>query len=159
MKLKKPLLLLASFAVTFVAAFVGSIFTINKVNTWYSLLIKPVFNPPAWVFSPAWTILYILMAIALYLVWRKGIEKKEVRIAVRIFLVQLVLNALWSIVFFGMESPLGALMVIFFLWFMILYTINRFAKVDKLASYLLYPYLAWVSFASVLNYAVWYLNN
>lgn len=154
-----PLLLLASFGIIILAAFVGSAFTLGKIDGWYAGLIKPSFNPPNWVFSPAWTILYILMAVSLYLVWRHGTEKKNVYLAIKAFLIQLVFNVLWSIAFFGTESIIGGLVIIFALWLTIAYTIIRFAKVDKLASYLFYPYLAWVSFAAVLNYSVWVLNR
>lgn len=159
MKPKKPLLLIVSFAIVFLAALAGSVFTSGKVGNWYAGLIKPSFNPPNWVFSPVWTILYILMAAALYLVWSHKGEIKKVRQALKAFFVQLIFNSAWSIIFFGMENIIGALILIFALWLAIAYTINRFSKVSRLASYLLYPYIVWVTFATVLNYSIWVLNK
>jgi tryptophan-rich sensory protein len=127
--------------------------------SWYSTLIKPPFNPPSWVFGPAWTILYILMAISAYLVWKKGFKKKNVKDALKIFGIQLVLNLLWSPVFFGLKNILMALILIMILWYFILHTIREFYKIDKMAAYLLYPYFAWVSFATILNLSIWLLNR
>lgn len=140
------------------AGIIGSIFTIPSVTGWYTTLIKPPFNPPNWLFGPVWTILYLLMGISLYLVWlsKKSAVKKE---ALQIFFAQLILNSLWSIVFFGARSLLGGLVIIIGMWVLIYLTIKKFAKINKTASYLLYPYLAWVSFASVLNLAIVFLNR
>jgi benzodiazapine receptor len=141
------------------AGAIGSIFTRQAIPTWYATLDKPVFNPPNWLFSPVWTLLYILMGIAAFLVWRKGLENKQVRIALIVFLVQLVLNALWSVAFFGLESPLYGLIVIVALWLAILVTVLRFYRISLTASVLLWPYLLWVSFAAVLNSSIWLLNR
>lgn len=127
--------------------------------SWYNTLNKPFFNPPAWLFGPAWTVLYILMAISAYLVWRKGFKKKQVKEALKVFAIQLVLNLSWSPVFFGAKNILLALFIILVMLVFIAKTIGAFAKVDKTASYLLYPYLLWVSFATVLNFSVWILNK
>ncbi|HET7099063.1 MAG TPA: TspO/MBR family protein [Patescibacteria group bacterium] len=127
--------------------------------SWYNTLNKPFFNPPSWVFGPAWTILYILMAISFYLVWRKGIKIKKVKQAIIVFFIQLALNLAWSPIFFGAHNVLLALIVIIFMIFYIVKTIRLFSKIDKTAAYLLYPYIAWVSFATLLNFSVWLLNK
>ncbi|TSC88716.1 MAG: tryptophan-rich sensory protein [Microgenomates group bacterium Gr01-1014_5] len=135
------------------AGIVGSIVTFNSVTTWYPTLIKPFFNPPSWIFGPVWTMLYFLMGISLYLVWRK--KKADLQW----FWIQLVLNALWSIIFFGLKNPLLAFVVIILLWVSIFLTIKSFQKVNKTAAVLLFPYLAWVSFASLLNLFIVVLNR
>ena len=140
------------------AGAIGSIFTRGAIPTWYATLEKPAFNPPNWLFAPVWTLLYILMGIAAFLVWRKGSENRQVRIALIVFLVQLVLNALWSVVFFGLESPLYGLIVIVVLWVAILFTVLRFFRISWAASGLMWPYLLWVTFAAVLNASIWLLN-
>ena len=137
------------------AGFIGSVFTMPSIPTWYAALVKPAFNPPNWIFGPVWTLLYILMGIALYLVWQK---RAGARAAIWLFLVHLVINALWSVVFFGWHEILWAFVVIILLWLMIVALIWMFYKVNKTAAYLLVPYLLWVSFASLLNYALWSLN-
>ncbi len=140
------------------AGIIGSIFTTPAIPTWYAALEKPFFNPPNWLFAPAWITLYLLMGIAAFLIWRQGLGQKGVRVALVIFLVQLVLNALWSVVFFGLQSPLWGVVVILALWVAILLTIIRFFKLSTAAGALLLPYILWVSFASVLNVAIWVLN-
>ena len=134
------------------AGLVGSIFTFDSINTWYSTLQKPFFNPPSYIFGPVWTLLYTMMGISLFLVW----GKKKTNL--RWFWVQLALNTLWSIVFFGLKNPSAALVAVVFLWISIFKTIISFKKVNKNASYLLYPYLAWVTFDSILNLAIMLLN-
>ncbi|MFA6605337.1 MAG: TspO/MBR family protein, partial [Patescibacteria group bacterium] len=121
-------------------------------------LNKPSFNPPSWIFGPVWTTLYILMGIALYLIWQEGLKKAFVKNSFILFIVNLVLNSLWSITFFGLQNPALAFLVIVLLWITILVLIIRFYRINKLASYLLIPYLLWVSFASVLNFSIWQLN-
>ena len=139
------------------AGLAGSLFTMPAISSgWYAGLIKPRFTPPSWVFAPAWTTLFLLMGIALYLVWIKEGEKKKK--ALIIFAVQLVLNALWSILFFGLKSPLLGMIDIIFLWAAILGTIIAFGKISKKAGWLLAPYLGWVSFASLLNFYILKLN-
>jgi tryptophan-rich sensory protein len=132
---------------------VGSFFTFNSVSTWYPTLEKPFFNPPSWIFGPVWTTLYFLMGISLFLVWGK--KKTDLTW----FWAQLALNAFWSIVFFGMKSPGLAFLVIVLLWISIFLTIKSFYKINKNAAYLLYPYLAWVTFASILNLFIAILNK
>lgn len=146
-----------SIALTEVAGGIGAIATTSKISTWYQGLIKPSFNPPNWLFGPVWTILFLLMGIAFYLVWTS--EKREKIVAMRVFGVQLVLNILWSFLFFGWERPGLALIEIVGLWAAIYLTIKAFLKVNKTAGRLLIPYLLWVSFASVLNGAIFWLNK
>lgn len=148
------------------AGFIGSFFTAPAVPVWYESLVKPTLNPPAWVFAPVWTTLFVLMGIAAFLVWRKGLSRRDVKIALAIFLGQLVLNTLWSIIFFGSTSltinglnNIGiALVEIVVLWFAILATMFVFYKISRPATWLLLPYILWVSFAVYLNYAIWVLN-
>lgn len=149
---------LFAMAISGLVLAIGSVFTSSSVDVWYSSIVKPSLNPPAWVFGPVWTTLYILMGIASFLVWKKGWNRKDVKIALSIFVVQLVLNALWSIIFFGLRSPGGAFIEIIFLWLSILATIISFAKISKVAFWLLIPYIIWVSFASYLNYSIYVLN-
>ncbi len=151
--MNKHLKLIVSIIICEAAGIVGSIFTINSVNTWYTTLNKPFFNPPSWLFGPVWTVLYLLMGISLYLVW----GNKKVNL--KWFWTQLILNSLWSIIFFGLKNPAIAFIEIVFLWYAIFRTIKSFEKVNKIAAYLLYPYILWVSFASVLNLAIVILNK
>jgi len=127
--------------------------------SWYNTLNKPFFTPPSWLFGPAWTVLYILMGVSAYLVWKKGFKKKQIKEALKIFAIQLVLNLSWSPIFFGAKQIFLALIVIIIMWIIIFKTIKVFAKIDKTASYLLYPYILWVSFATILNFSVWLLNK
>ena len=133
--------------------------TARGVSTWYPTLVKPSFNPPAWVFGPVWTVLYLMMGVAAYLVWRQGIDVEGVRVALTVFIVQLALNGLWSILFFGMHSPGWAMVEIIVLWLAIGVTIWLFWRVVPAAGALLLPYWAWVSFAAVLNTSLWWLNR
>ncbi|MBS3742300.1 MAG: tryptophan-rich sensory protein [Candidatus Cloacimonetes bacterium] len=137
--------------------FFASFFTQQSVETWYKLIDKPVFNPPDWIFAPVWTILYIIIGIAFYLVWQKnfGSDKKRV---LTIYFVQLFLNFLWSFLFFGMQSPIAGLVEIILLWIVIFMNIKVFYRVTKTAGYLLIPYLAWVSFALILNFSIVIIN-
>ncbi|MGE5654384.1 MAG: TspO/MBR family protein [Bacillota bacterium] len=151
--------LIASLAITLGAAVLGGLATASSVNTWYQSLVKPSFNPPAWVFGPVWTVLYILMGIALYLVWNQVSKGKAGREALLVFAVQLILNVLWSFAFFGLQSPLAGLIVIILLWLSIIATIRSFYEVSPTAAYLLVPYILWVSFAAVLNFSIWWLNR
>ena len=140
------------------AGVIGSIFTAPAIPTWYAALEKPPFTPPSWLFAPAWITLYLLIAIAAFLIWRQGLGEEGVKSALGIFLVQLVLNALWSVVFFGLQSPLYGMVVIIALWVAILLTILRFFRLSTAAGALLLPYILWVSFAAVLNISIWVLN-
>lgn len=135
----------------------GSVFTISQIPNWYASLQKPVFNPPNWIFGPVWTILYLLMGVALYLVWKKPISKGR-NTAIAIFIIQLILNFFWSIIFFKYHLIGWAFIEILLMWALILFCILLFWKHSKLASFMLIPYLFWVSFATILNAAIFQLN-
>lgn len=150
--------LIASILICQGAGFIGSFFTINSIDSWYATLNKPSFNPPNWLFGPAWITLYFLMGIALYIVWNTNRIDKIWKMAIVFFAIQLVLNSLWSIIFFGMEQPLLAGFEIIVLWVFILLSIIYFSKINKIAAYLLVPYISWVTFASILNWAIVSLN-
>lgn len=151
--------LLLSIVACLSAGLVGSLFTFPSIPTWYAGLTKPSFSPPNWLFGPVWTTLYILMAIAMYLVWQKGLKKKNIRQAIHLFLIHLTVNAGWSIVFFGLHSILGGMVMIIILWGMIFTLIREFYRIDTRASYLLVPYIVWVSFAGILNFSILLLNQ
>ena len=169
-KTKKNILkLLVSLAVPLLAGFIGSIFTTPKINTWYASLNKPAFNPPNWLFGPVWTMLFLLMGIALFLVWIKESKSKKSssdyikfhllkKYALLVFGIQIILNTLWSFLFFGMENPLLGVIGIFFLVIAIITNIVLFYKIEPKSAYLLIPYIAWVSFATILNIAIAVLN-
>jgi len=140
------------------AGFLGSLATTPSIGGWYKSLVKPSFNPPNWVFGPVWTTLYLLMGIALFLVWRLGFKAEGVQAALIVFLIQLALNTLWSILFFGLHQPLPAFIEIIVLWAFILWTMIKFFGLSRPAGWLLVPYLLWVSFASVLNFFLWWGN-
>lgn len=142
-----------------VAGLIGSVFTVSSVTGWYSTIIRPSIAPPNWIFGPVWTTLFVLMGIALFIVWKKEeSQKKKVKTAIYLFACQLILNTLWSIIFFGLQSPGWAFVEIIFLWLAILASIIAFGRISKLAAWLLVPYIAWVSFAAYLNYSIWMLN-
>ena len=140
------------------AAVLGNIATIPNIPTWYAGLEKPSFNPPNWIFGPVWTGLYVMMAYAFYRVLRKQAPTQARRAAIAAFLVQIALNAGWSWAFFAAHSPLGGLFVIAPLWIAIAVAMRRFHRMDAISGWLLAPYLAWVSFATLLNAAIWRLN-
>lgn len=141
------------------AGFLGSFFTRSSLESWYLGLKKPFFNPPSWVFAPVWTILYIMMGVSAFIVWRKGLKDRMAKLAIAIFIFQLLLNFLWSPAFFGMRSPGAALAVIIFLWQFILLTMLLFYRISISAFVLLIPYIAWVSFAVILNLSIFLLNR
>ena len=148
--------LITSITICLAAGVLGSIFTIPSIPTWYETLIKPSFTPPNWVFAPVWTSLFIMMGISLYIIWQKGSSNGK---ALSIFSVQLILNVLWSAIFFGLRSPLAGLIEICILWILILLTILEFMKISRTAGLLLIPYILWVSFAALINFFIWRLNN
>lgn len=156
-----PLVGLAiALAATFAAAAIGSSVTFTALGSWYSGLDKPSFNPPNSVFGPVWTVLYILMAVAAWRAWKKGRDAGlPTGTAVALFGVQLVLNAGWSIAFFGLQAPGPAFVVIVALWLAIAATILAFRRLDGWAAAMMVPYLAWVSFAGALNFSIWQLNG
>ncbi len=152
--------LVVACGVSLSAGLIGSLAMFNgDFETWYPTLVKPAFTPPGWVFGPVWTVLYLLMGAAAFLVWQKGLRLRAVRVALVWFLIQLVLNALWSPVFFGLHRIGWALVVIVLLWAAIVITIRCFSRVSSAAALLLIPYLLWVSFATALNAALWQLNR
>lgn len=143
---------------TFIAGGVGSFATSPNIEGWYAGLQLPEIAPPNWVFGPVWMGIYITIAIAAWLVWRKGRNTPYVTLGLWVFVVQLVLNSLWSILFFGLQSPVLGLVGISVLWLVIVFMIGVFAKVSKTAALILLPYIIWVSFAGYLNYEIWILN-
>ncbi|HLC64063.1 MAG TPA: TspO/MBR family protein [Patescibacteria group bacterium] len=147
-----------SIAVCQLAGAIGSFFTAPEIDNWYASLTRPSIAPPNWVFAPVWTTLFFLMGLAVYLVWLKGSDKKEVKLALITFDLQLLFNIFWSILFFGLQSPSWAFAEILVLLLLIALTIISFAKVSKAAAWLLAPYLVWVSLAVILNFQFWQLN-
>lgn len=147
-----------SISVCFLAAAVGSVFTTGAINTWYVTLNKPFFSPPNWIFGPVWTLLYLLMGVSLYIFWNTKTNIKKKHLGLSLFIVQLALNALWSILFFGLKSPTAAFVEIILLWLAIFLTIKYFLQLSKVAGRLLIPYLVWVSFATILNLSIVLLN-
>ena len=161
-KPRSPAALCIGFAISFVACFataaIGSLATSTSVETWYADLHKPSWNPPSWIFAPVWTTLYLMMSIAAWLVWKNS-RLEDSRLALGFFALQLVLNALWSILFFGLHQPGWALVEIILLWGSIVITMVLFCRHSWLSALLLLPYLLWVTFASALNFALWSLNR
>lgn len=181
MKINNSIKFLLSIIICELAGAVGSIFTIPSINGWYITLNKTTLNPPNWVFGPVWTMLFLLMGISLYLVWSKkfiveyNLKTSKIKAwnpwfqkfwsgswqkinVILIFATQLFLNILWSIIFFGLHQPGVAFFELLMLWVAILYTIMNFYRISKPASYLLIPYILWVTFAGFLNYSIWMLN-
>jgi tryptophan-rich sensory protein len=146
-----------SISLCFVLGSSGGLITINEIPGWYATLLKPTFNPPNWLFGPVWTALYIMMGVAFYLVWRNPPSAGRKK-ALSAFLVQFALNCAWTPVFFSLHMTGAALVVIVLMWLAILRTIFLFAPFSKTASWLLVPYISWVSFATLLNAAIWWLN-
>jgi len=150
--------LIISIALCLSIGFLGYFFTVSEISTWYATLNKSSFNPPNWIFAPVWTILYIFMGISLYLLWTAKKKEKDKDKAMNLFLVQLVLNFFWSVIFFGMHNPPAAMVEIVALWIFIFILIRQSLTISKTSAYLLYPYLAWVTFASLLNLFIVILN-
>ena len=150
--------LIIALVVCQVAGFIGSVVTRPAVSTWYAELNKPRFTPPDWLFAPVWIGLYILMGVAAFLVWRRGLHHQVVKRALVFFGVQLVLNVLWSFLFFGLRSPLAGLIGISILGIAIILTVQSFLQASRTAGLLLIPYFLWVSFATGLNLSIWWLN-
>jgi tryptophan-rich sensory protein len=152
--MRSGLALVAWLALSFCAASMGGFF---HPGEWYAQFQKPAWNPPSWVFAPVWSALYIMMAISAWLIWKRGGFAGQ-RVALSLFLLQLVFNALWSPLFFGLRNPVLGLVDIAMLWLALLFTTVAFWKVHPLAGALLAPYVAWVTFAGVLNFTLWRLN-
>ena len=155
-KIKSWSKLVISIFIAQSAGLIGTFFTIGAIPTWYAFLNKPTFSPPNWLFGPVWTILYTMIGISFYLIWIN--YKKNNSWAIKFFIFHLLLNSMWSIIFFGLKNLSLALIEIVILWSSILYMIKNFYKINKLSSFLLIPYLLWVSFASILNLSIWMLN-
>lgn len=157
--MKNWIKLVISIAVPVAVGGVAGLFTRPEINGWYQTLQKPSWQPPNWVFGPVWTTLYILMGIAFYLVWKSKAAATPKRTAITLWIVQLVFNFFWSFIFFRQHQLDWALGEIIVLWFFILLTIFSFARISKLAAWLLVPYISWVSFASILTYTIYQLNK
>ena len=153
MKPKNISKLIISIFICQFAGIIGSLFT-SPTDTWYTTLNKPDFTPPNWLFAPVWIILYTLMGISLYLI----LNKRKNKIALYIFGIQLVLNSLWSILFFGLKSIFYSFIEIIVLWIVVTVTIVKFYRIDRKAGLLLIPYILWTSFAMILNFYIWALN-
>ena len=156
---RRPRLAFLSAATVFAAGAAGTAATIPNIATWYAALRKPPFTPPNWVFGPAWTVLYVLMAVAFWRVLILPAETKGRRSAITWFFIQLLLNAFWSIAFFGFHAPWLGLVTIGLLIGALIITIIQFSAVDRVAGPIMIPYLLWVGFASALNAAVVWLNR
>jgi translocator protein len=151
--------LIISIAIPVAIGAISGFFTVTGVESWYQTINKPSWNPPSWIFAPVWTTLYVMMGIALYLVWKSDSSAVLKKTAISLFAVQLILNFFWSFIFFNQQQPGWALVEIIAMWFFILLTIFAFAQVSKPAAWLLVPYISWVSFATILNYTIWQLNR
>lgn len=149
--------LITAVILTVVLGAVGGLVTAAEIPVWYAGLNKPSFNPPNWLFGPVWTMLYLLMGISCFLIWRLPATQQRNK-ALGLFIIQFVLNFCWSFIFFGMHELGWALIEMGILWIAILLTIIQFSKLSKAAAWLLVPYIAWVSFALLLNAAIWKLN-
>lgn len=158
MKLNNFFKLLSAILVSLFAGAIGSLFTTPAISTWYATLAKPAFNPPNWIFAPVWVILYILMGVSAFFIWREGISRRNVKTALALFIFQLIANIFWSIIFFGAHNPGLAFIEIISLWCAILATILAFYEISHISAYLLLPYIVWVSFAGFLNYSIWRLE-
>ncbi len=149
--------LIISLLATIGIGSLGGIFTIAEIPNWYAGLNKPSFNPPNWLFGPVWTSLYTMMGIAFYIIWKQPATDTRKK-AFQLFIIQFVLNFFWSIIFFSLHSIGAALIEIIVMWIFILLTIIQFSKLSKPAAWLLVPYIAWVSFATLLTASIWKLN-
>lgn len=151
--------LVIAFLPVIVVSLAGSAATVPQIPGWYASLAKPPFNPPNWIFAPVWTTLFALMGLAVFRILRRPVGTPGRRRALLLYHLQLLLNLTWSFAFFGLNSPLAGLCVILPLLALILATIVAFRPLDRLASIVLWPYLAWVSFATLLNLSIWWLNR
>lgn len=159
MQLNNTLKFIIAIVAVELAGIIGAVFTMPAIGGWYATLNRPVLNPPNWIFGPVWTTLYFLMGVAIWLIWANtAVNSKEKKKAFIIFALQLALNVLWSIIFFGWHNPGLAFFELILLWLSILWTIFVFYKISRPAAWLLLPYIIWVSFAGYLNCAIWLLN-
>ena len=157
--MKKFSKLICSVSICLMTGFLVSFVTMDSVTTWYAGLSRPSFAPPDWTFGVVWPILYVMMGISGFLIWERDINKKQVKVALGLFMLQLFLNGIWTPIFFGLHMIAIALVEIVLLWVAILLTIFAFWRISKAAAFLLFPYILWVSFAVFLNAAFWYLNR
>ena len=141
------------------AGLIGGLFTRSSVEAWYTTIQKPTFTPPNWIFGPVWIFLYLLMGISLYLIWNSNIHSKARQIAIILFLIQLVFNILWSFLFFYLKNPLMGFIEILILLLLIVLTAWKFLGLNKIAAFLMIPYILWVSFATILTFSIWSLNS
>jgi benzodiazapine receptor len=148
-----------SLLITLSVGFSASLVTRPQIAGWYSTLVKPSFNPPSWLFAPVWTMLYVIIAVAAYLVWQRRDRSTNYATARAVYLLQLTLNFSWSLIFFGLHAIAPGLLIIILLWMCILLNIRWFGKISKTAAWLLLPYFMWVSFAGILNYSIYMLNR
>ncbi|MEL7499934.1 MAG: TspO/MBR family protein [Planctomycetota bacterium] len=154
--------LIVWISVVSVVMILGGLATTSSVTTWYPTLNKPSFNPPSWLFGPVWTTLYMMMAVAAWLIWRQranAMQHQGTRLFVAAFVVQLLLNLAWSIIFFGARSPMWAFFEICILWIAIATTVFLAFRLNRISAGLLVPYWAWSTFALILNLAIWQLNQ
>jgi translocator protein len=149
---------LISIALPLAIGGIAGLFTTSEINGWFQTLKKPSWQPPNWVFGPVWTALYVLMGIAFYLIWKSDVPVKKKRMAITLWLVQLVLNFFWSYIFFKKHQIDWALGEIVLLWVFILLTIFSFGRIRKLAAWLMVPYISWVTFATLLTMTIYRLN-
>jgi translocator protein len=158
--MKNTLKFIIAIAAPLAIGALGSYFTISEIKSWYQTINKPSFNPPSYVFGPVWTILYILIGISFFFIWQNNTATSKLKTtAIALFVTQLVLNFLWSVLFFNQHQIGWALVDIVLLWLSILLMILSFAKINILSAWLLVPYISWVSFATILNYNIWILNK
>lgn len=153
-----PIAFIVNIAITLAVGAIGSYFTLHSVNTWYRTIAKPSFNPPDAVFGPVWTTLYILIGISAYLVWQKRAQIEHFPRTIAIYFIQLILNLMWSFIFFYAHQIGVALVEIVFLLVFVIINALVFYKIDKTAGLLFIPYILWVSFASFLTYSIFQLN-
>jgi tryptophan-rich sensory protein len=158
MKKNELFRLISSIIICQMAGIIGSIFTVSSVASWYPTLVKPSFAPLGFYIGLIWIVLFTLMSISLFLIWRETPSNLAARSALCFFAAQLIVNVLWSVAFFGMRSPISGLVVIAFLWVLILMAIIKFWPINRTAAILLIPYIVWVSIAAYLNYSIWRLN-
>lgn len=157
-EINETMKLIISVSFCFLALFLGSLFTYPNIDTYYAKLVKPSFTPPSWLFSPVWVTLFTLMGISLFLVWRAQKEPGLIRKGLVIFVIQVLLNVLWSFLFFGLRSPIAGFVDIVLLIVAVLLTIAIFWRISKISAVLLVPYIFWLIFAAILNFAILVLN-
>lgn len=157
--MNNTLKLIISVTIPLLVGGLSGFFTVTGVESWYQTINKPSWNPPNWIFGPVWTALYIMMGVALFLVWKSSSNANTKKLALLLFAAQMLLNFFWSFIFFNLQQPGWAFAEIVSLWLFILFTIFAFARLNNMAAWLLVPYISWVSFAAILNFTIWQLNK